>query len=115
LGTRRLLVETLGLLLTVVVHPADVRDRDGAVQLLESVPTRSPRLAHLWLDARYAGKTVTWIEQTLGLRVTVVRKLRRRVRCPANQDPPPTPAGFPVLPRRWVVERTFAWVGQSRC
>jgi putative transposase len=65
--------------LHAVVHPADVSDRDGAVQVLEAVPVRYPRLAHLGLDAGYAGKAVTWIEQTLGLSVTVVRKPRRWV------------------------------------
>ena len=98
----------VGLVLTAVVHPADVSDRDGAVQVLANVPTRYPRLAHLWVDAGYAGKTVTWIEERLGLSVSVVRKPRRWVRCPAEQEPPPMPTGFQVLPRRWVVERTFA-------
>jgi putative transposase len=111
---RHLLVDTIGLVLHTVVHPADVSDRDGAVQVLEAVPVRYPRLAHLWLDAGYAGKAVTWIEQTLGLSVTVVRKPRRWVWWPADQEPPPMPTGFQVLPRRWVVERTFAWLGRYR-
>ena len=58
--------------------------------------------------------TVAWIEQDLGLSVTVVRKPRRWVRWPADQEPPPMPTGFQVLPRRWVVERTFAWLGRYR-
>ena len=57
---------------------------------------------------------MTWIEQTLGLSVTVVRKPRRWVRCPVDQDPLLMPTGFQVLPRRWVVERTFAWLGRYR-
>ena len=57
---------------------------------------------------------MTWIEQNLGLSVTVVRKPRRWVRWPADQEPPPLPTGFQVLPRRWVVERTFAWLGRYR-
>ena len=44
----------------------------------------------------------------------VVRKPRRWVRWPADQEPPPLPTGFPVLPRRWVIERTFAWLGRYR-
>jgi len=73
-----------------------------------------PTLRHLWLDAGYQGPTVTWIEQELGLSVSVVRKPRRWGWWPADQEPPPIPAGFPVLPRRWVVERTFAWLGRYR-
>ena len=107
-------MDTIGLVLTAVVHPADVSDRDGAVQVLETVPTRYPRLAHLWVDAGYAGKTVTWIEQTLGLSVTVVRKPRRWRWVAEDQEPLPLPTGFSVLPRRWVGERTFAWLGRYR-
>ena len=101
-------------MLTTVVHPADVSDRDGARLVLAGITDRFPRLRHLWVDAGYAGKTVTWIEQTLGLSVTVVRKPRRWVWWPADQEPPPTPTGFQVLPRRCVVERTFAWMGRDR-
>ena len=107
-------MDTIGLVLTAVVHPADVSDRDGAVQVLETVPTRYPRLAHLWVDAGYAGKTVTGIEQTLGLSVTVVRKPRRWLWVAEDQEPLPLPTGFSVLPRRWVVERSFAWAARFR-
>ena len=101
-------------MLTTVVHPADVSDRDGARLVLEGITDRFPSLRHLWVDAGYAGKTVTWIEQTLGLSVCVVRKPRCWVWWPADQEPPLMPSGFQVLPRRWVVERTFAWLGRYR-
>lgn len=101
-------------MLKAVVHPADVSDRDGAVQVLDGITHRFPTLRHLWVDAGYQGKTVLWIERSLELSVTVVRKPRRWVRCPADQEPPPLPRGVPVLPRRWVVERTFAWLGRYR-
>ena len=107
-------MDTGGLVLRAVVHPADVSDRDGAHQVLAAVTDRFPTLRHLWVDAGYAGKTVAWIEQTLGLSVTVVRKPRRWVWWPADSEPPPMPTGFRVLPRRWVVERTFAWLGRYR-
>ncbi len=107
-------MDTGGLVLRAVVHPADVSDRDGARLVLDGLGERFPTLRHLWVDAGYAGKTVTWIEQTLGLSVTVVRKPRRWVWWPADQEPPPIPTGFRVLPRRWVVERTFAWLGRYR-
>lgn len=102
------------MVLRAVVHAADVSDRDGAKLVLADAGERFPTLRHLWVDAGYQGATVTWIEQTLGLSVTVVRKPRRWVRCPADQEPPPLPTGFQVLPRRGVVERTFAWLGRSR-
>lgn len=111
---RHLLVDTSGLVLKAVVHPADISDRDGARLVLAGITERYPRLAHLWLDAGYAGKTVTWIEQTLELSVCVVRKPRRWIWWPADQEPPPIPTGFQILPRRWVVERTFAWLGRYR-
>jgi putative transposase len=107
-------VDTTGLVIRAVVHPANVSDRDGAYHVLEDLPQRFPTVRHLWVDAGYAGTVVTWIEQTLGLRVTVVRKPRRWIRAPADQEPPPMPTGFQVLPRRWVVERTFAWLGRYR-
>ena len=98
----------------VVVHAADISDRDGARLVLQTIRPRYPRLAHVWLDSGYLGQVVTWIEQELGLSVTVVRKPRRWMRCPVDEEPPPYPAGFQVLPRRWVVERTFAWLGRYR-
>jgi putative transposase len=54
------------------------------------------------------------VGEELGWAVEVVRRPRRWVRCPAGEEPPPAPAGFRVLPRRWVVERTFAWLGRHR-
>jgi putative transposase len=105
-------VDTTGLVLRAVVHPANVSDRDGAYHVLEDLTQRFPTVRHLWVDAGYSGTVVTWIEQTLGRSVTVVRKPRRWIRAPADQEPPPMPTGFQVLPRRWVVERTFAWLGR---
>ncbi len=101
-------------MLRVVVHPADITDREGAVQVLSGLPQQFPTVRHLWVDAGYAGTAVAWMEQTLGLSVSVVRRPRRWVWCPADQEPPPMPTGFQVLPRRWVVERTFAWLGRYR-
>jgi putative transposase len=98
----------------VVVHPAAIADRDGALQVLDGITARFPRLAHLWVDAGYAGRAVRWIEQRLGLTVTVVRRRRRWVWWPVDQEPPPLPTGFELLPRRWVIERSFAWLGRYR-
>lgn len=102
------------MVLKAVVHPANVPDRDSAGMVLSAITTRFPRLTYLWVDAGYAGKTVAGIGQALGLTVHVVRKPRRWFWCAADQEPPPMPTGFQVLPRRWVVERTFAWLGRYR-
>jgi putative transposase len=114
---RPLLVDTQGFVLAVHVHPADVMDRDGVVRLLppEHIQVEFPHLAHVWLDAAYNGKEKgsDWIEQHLGWTTQVVRPPPRRVLVAAEVEPTPRPA-FIVLPRRWVVERTFAWLGQNR-
>lgn len=111
---RHLLVDTGGLVLRVVVHPANVADRDGARGVLDPMPTDFPDVEHVWLDAGYRGALIPWAKETLGLTLTVVPRPRTRVRVPVDQEPPPAPTGFPVLPRRWVVERTFAWLGRDR-
>lgn len=111
---RHLLVDTLGLLLRAVVHAADISDPAGARLVLEGARERQPRLGHLWVDAGYQGPTVTWMEQELGLSVTVTRKPRRWRWQGEDVDLEPRPSGFQLLPRRWVVERTFAWLGRYR-
>jgi putative transposase len=114
---RHLLVDTQGLVLTVHVHPADVMDRDGVTRLLPPELTKAelPRLTHVWLDAAYNGqdKGRAWIEPHLGWTTHVVKPPPRRVLVAAHVEPTPRPA-FTVLPRRWVVERTLAWLGQNR-
>lgn len=111
---RHLLVDTGGLVLNAVVHPAHIPDRDGARLVLTGTTKRFPLLQHLWVDAGYTGQAVAHVTQEEGLSLHVVRRPRRWVRVPADQDPPPMPIGFRVLPRRWVVERTFAWLGRWR-
>jgi transposase len=98
---RPIVVDTMGLLLLVVITSARVQDRDGARTLLEKVKTAMPSLALLWADGGYAGKLVEWAERVSHITVEIVRK----------------PLGirtFQVLPRRWVVERTFAWIVKCR-
>ena len=101
---RHILVDTIGLLMCVVVHAADVQDRDGAKLLLARLAHRFGRLRLIWADGGYAGKLVEW-----------VRGLRRRGRLLLEIVKRSDDAkGFVVLPRRWVVERTFAWLGRWR-
>jgi putative transposase len=112
---RHLLVDTQGLVMRARVQAASVFDRDGIKPLLERVQGAFPRLSHLWLDAGYngKGKGKDWVGKALGLSAEVVRPPRRWVWVPEGQEPPPRPA-FTVLPRRWVIERTFSWIGQNR-
>lgn len=107
-------MDTGGLVLRAVVHAANLSDRQGARQVLDAVPECFPTVQHIWVDAGYTGEVVTWAQQRLGLTLTVVKRPSRRVWLPADQEPPPLPPGMPILPRRWVVERTFAWLGRWR-
>lgn len=98
---RHLLVDCLGLLLAVVVHPADVQDRDGAKLVLEKARGLFPALQLLWADGGYAGALIAWVQTTCGwLLRTVLRPVGVK--------------GFVLLPRRWVVERTFGWLYRYR-
>jgi putative transposase len=110
---RHILVDTLGLLLKVKVHAADILDRDGARLLLEPVKQMFGRLSHMWADMGYRGEVVEWIEEQLGWTVEIVKRPSKWGRYPVDVEPPPMPR-FTVLPRRWVVERTFAWIGRYR-
>ena len=98
---RHIVVDTQGLLLAVAVHPANVQDRDGAKLVLSRLVGRFPRLKRIWADGAYAGKLVQSARDTGGWSLELVRR-------------PPQQHTFEVLPRRWVVERTFAWLGRQR-
>jgi putative transposase len=95
------LVDTIGLLLCVVVHPANIQDRDGAKQVLEKAKDQFPRLKLVWADGGYRGKLIEWVKETCGWVLEIIKR---------NEDL----QGFHILPRRWVVERTFAWLGRCR-
>ena len=98
---RRIVVDTLGLLLAVVGHPADIQDRDGARLVLSPLAGRFPRLPVIWADGAYGGKLVEWAQTVGGWSLELVRR-------PAQQH------AFQALPRRWVVERTFGWLNLQR-
>jgi len=98
---RHILVDTIGLLLMVVVHAANIQDRDGAKLVLTKVKGRFPRLQLIWADGGYAGKLVDWVKTVCHLVLDIVER-------------PKGMKGFQVLPRRWVVERTFGWLGRYR-
>jgi putative transposase len=91
----------LGLLLVVVVHAANVQESEGAKLVLRRALGRFPRLRRIWADQGYKAHFVAWAKAATGWVVELVAR-------------PPGAKGFQVPPRRWVVERTFAWLGRSR-
>jgi transposase len=98
----------------VVVHSAAVTDRDGARQVLTEVAKDSQRLKLIWADMGYCGEPLRkWLEEELKWKLEIVQRPRKWGWYPVDVEPPPMPA-FTVLPRRWVVERTFAWIGRYR-
>ncbi len=110
---RQSLVDTTGLLLAAKVHGANLHDRDGGGHLLSAeVGKALPRLTLIWADAGYAGQFGQWADQERGWRIEVVYRPDRQARRYGLDDG--LPRGFQVVPRRWVVERTFAWLGQAR-
>jgi transposase len=111
---RHFLVETTGLLWRVLVHPADLRDADMGPWLLAAAYAAFDRVQHLWADMASRGQRLrTWVEEACGWTLEIVERPRRWGWYPIDVEPPPMPA-FTVLPRRWVVERTIAWIGRYR-
>lgn len=102
---RHLVVDTLGLLLVVMVTSASVQDRPGGRRIMERLAARFPSIALVWADGGYANKIdsglLVWAREKLGLLVEIVKR---------SDDV----KGFRVLPRRWVVERTFGWLVRNR-
>ena len=97
---RHIVVDTIGMLLAVVVPSAAIQDRDGAMLVLAKLRGRFPRLKLIWADAAYAA-VVAWTKAVCGWVLELVRK-------------PEGVRTFQVLPRRWVVERTFGWLNRCR-
>jgi putative transposase len=128
---RHLLVDTEGFVLKVRVHSAKIMDQEGIKTLLGCADEKFPRLSHLWLDSGYRGeeKGKDWVEKALGWTVELVERPRKPAPKEmlmawaeqwAKEDVKVDwqrllpPRGFQVLPRRWVVERTFAWLCHNR-
>lgn len=99
---RHILTDTCGFLVMILVHAADIQDRDGAVDVLKAIRWRFPWLRHIFADGGYAGQK---------LRDAIARHGDWTIEIIKRSD---IAKGFKVLPRRWVVERTFAWLGRCR-
>lgn len=121
---RHVLVDTQGLLLKVSVQAGNVSDREGGKVLLLGLTGLFARLTHLFVDGGYKGSWVAWVKETFGWSVEVVQHPyagKSGFYLPAGQDLSPEQLAmlkghrtFKVLPRRWVVERTLAWINRSR-
>lgn len=99
---RHIIVDTLGLMVGLMVHSADIQDRDGAPDLLKSIRNRWPWLLHVFADGGYAGDKLKKRLQKRGKwKLEIIKRTDKA-------------KGFEILPRRWVVERTFAWLGRCR-
>ncbi|MGW5301608.1 IS5 family transposase [Rhodococcus aetherivorans] len=98
---RHIAVDANGLLLAVVVTMAGIQDRDAAFRLLTALRSRFSMISLVWADGGYAGRLIDWTKHVLSLTVQVVKRTD-------------AVKGFKVLPRRWVVERTFAWISKRR-
>ena len=99
---RHIVVDTQGLFVGLVVHPADIQDRDGAVAVLASIRRLYPWLRHIFADGGYAGSKLADALKKFGKWTLEIVKRSDHAR------------GFELLPRRWVVERTFACLGMDR-
>jgi putative transposase len=98
-------VDTLGLILHVVVHSAAIQDRDGARLVLRILLQRFGWLRRIFVDGGYAGALVNWVKSLLpgrGLKLEIVK------RSDAHKH------HFVILPKRWIVERTFGWLSKFR-
>lgn len=87
-------------MLKVVVHSADIQDRDGAKLVLKRIKYYFIHLKIIWADGAYAGKLIFWAERWYGWTIQIVKRSDKH--------------GFKVLPKRWIVERTFSWFGNYR-
>jgi len=98
---RHIIVDTMGLLLDVVVHPADIQDRDGAKLILGKVLNEFSSLELVWADGGYRGSLIEWFESNFDAVLEIVKR---------NDDV----RVFKLLPKRWIVERTLGWIVRNR-
>jgi putative transposase len=97
---RHIIVDTEGRIICAAVHEASIQDRDGAKWVFPHMKGY-PRMELIWADSAYSGKLVSWVNENLGYKLEIVKSSRET-------------KGFKVLPRRWVVERSFGWFNRFR-
>ena len=96
---RHIIVDTMGLLICVVVHSGDIQDREGAILVMDKLKENLLKLVKIFADGGYAGKLVKFVSETYNWVLEIVKR---------------TDTGFKILPKRWIVERTFSWINNSR-
>jgi transposase len=107
---RHIITDTNGFLVHAIVHSADIQDRDGAPMVLQDIRYSFPWLRHVFADGGYAGdKLKTALTKFGDWTIEIIKRSDRAKACPELGR-----TGFVVLPRRWVVERTFAWLNRNR-
>ena len=97
---RHVIVDSLGLIIDVVVHAANIHDSKGATQVLEKLNGSrhdEPKLQQIFADAGYRGKLIKWVKKTLKMNMTIVKQTDKTVK-------------WAVQPKHWIIERTFAWL-----
>ena len=96
---RHIVVDTMGLLICVLVHSAEIQDRDGAKLVLEKLKEDLVSLVKIFADGGYAGKLIEFVAETYNWIIEIVKR---------------SDVGFKILPKRWIVERTFSWINNAR-
>jgi len=97
---RHIIVDTLGLVLAVVIHSASIQDRDGADEVIKCMKESSHRIVKIFADGGYGGKLIERIKKAFGIEVQIIKRKEAHK--------------FKLLPKRWIVERTFAWLDTNR-
>lgn len=92
------------MVIAVVVHSAGIQDRDGAQLVIGKIRQIIPTLKIIWADQGYAGQLVAWVKQMAGITLEIVKRKEKSLRS----------GGFEPIPKRWIVERTFAWLCNYR-
>jgi len=98
---RHIITDTLGLIMAIVIHNADIQDRQGAKEVIKELQFKYPRLKKILADQGYTGELLNWIVQFFDWSIEIVKKVAGV-------------SGFNVLPKRWIVERTFGWFSFQR-
>jgi putative transposase len=113
---RHILVDTQGFLLAVVVHAANLSDRQGGKLVLNALGGAYPCLQRIWADQGYTGALIPWTAQEHGMRLEVVYPASRQLQryAPDLVADLGYGPGFRVVPKRWIVERTCSWIGRQR-
>ena len=108
--------DTEGLPCAILIHSADIQDRDGGVEAIELAHAKYQSLKKIWADGGYAGNCIARVRDATGIELEIVRRtdgMSGELWLPEGQEPPVS-EGFKVLKWRWIVERTFGWIGRNR-